>query len=214
MNKRILSKIHFACAYYLRSVNLINKAILEQSIYQNTNEKQNLNFGSQVLYSMTVRHATNLENISFMEIKIFRQALEIKNTPLLILWHNFKQYELHVWTMAKNFLYLRTVLRENKTSVRTGQKKTAPDRSMNEVQRESIGTPPQYFCHEIVFLIVKDFQKHCCFRHLEATTGKAASHFQSKHWQSPLVRGLLPLHSSSIRHATARRSAFPRRTLA
>ena len=145
MNKRILSKIHFACAYYLRSVNLINKAIFEQSIYQNTNEKQNLNFGSQVLYSMTVRHATNLGNISFIEIKIFRQALEIKNTPLLILWHNFKQYELHVWTMAKIFLYLRTALRENKTSVRTGQKNPRPTEAWMRYNGRASGLHPNIF---------------------------------------------------------------------
>ena len=69
--------------------------------------------------------------------------------------------------MAKMFPYLRTALQENKTSVITEQKKKKKKncaRHMRDFTLRAPGLNPDYFCHDIVFLIFKDLE-HSAERH-------------------------------------------------
>ena len=68
--------------------------------------------------------------------------------------------------MAKIFPYLRTALEENKTSIRTGQKKNLrPADACTKYNGRAPGLHPDYFCHEIVFVIFKDLDNHSAGRH-------------------------------------------------
>ena len=70
--------------------------------------------------------------------------------------------------MAKIFPYLRTALQENKTSISTGQKKKKNLRQADACTKyngRAPGLHPDYFCHEIVFVIFKDLDNHSAERH-------------------------------------------------
>ena len=101
------------------------------------------------------KHLTNYDWENYSNFNFFR--------------HNCKQYQLHLWSMAIIFPYIRTALQENKTSISTGQKKKKNLRPADACMKYNGRAPelhPDYFCHEIVFLIFfKDLGRHSVERH-------------------------------------------------